>query len=580
MSKELSRREFIKATGIVAGGAVVGATFLAGCTPVPVPAASDPIQPAEPAVQPAAPPAQAPAPVVGDLGIPAWLGVEPEIPEAEITETIETEVLVCGAGTGGMFAAAAAIEQGLKVLVIERNAMVSPVRDDIGAIGSRLQLEANSIIDKAEAIHYHTMYCANRIDVRLSRIWADESADAINWLENLINERGAGKLWNEGGYDKIQAGRYKKFPTGHSPKFNEGITFASFLTDYVTEKGAEIRFETPMVKLLRDGKKITGVIAGKSGSYVRINASKGVIIATGGYQQNNEMMNALQPDTVNLMPPVIDGAVAGDGIKACLWMGAEMDDVHTSMLFDRVALLPNETPATATKRGFFWIGSQPFMKVNANGERFANESVPYDYILHASSMQPGNFFISVFDSNYMADIERFSTVGCSRIYNYPNGAPPNIPVPAVEGMIQGLIGDGFIQQADTIEELAQKLNIPVDTFVKSVNRYNELYEAQEDVDFYKEAYRLSALNRPPYFGVRACASLLCTMDGIRIDTMMRPLDFDKKPFEGIHVIGDASGGYYAHTYPNFFTGHACGRTLTFARRVARILGGGPVDLPV
>jgi hypothetical protein len=68
------------------------------------------------------------------------------------------------------------------------------------------------------------------------------------------------------------------------------------------------------------------------------------------------------------------------------------------------------------------------------------------------------------------------------------------------------------------------------------------------------------------------------MDGIHIDTQMRPMDKDNVPFEGIHVIGDTSGSYFANTYPNLFTGYANGRTTTFARRVARILSGGPVDL--
>ncbi|MBP8997555.1 MAG: hypothetical protein ABFC97_07275 [Anaerolineaceae bacterium] len=69
------------------------------------------------------------------------------------------------------------------------------------------------------------------------------------------------------------------------------------------------------------------------------------------------------------------------------------------------------------------------------------------------------------------------------------------------------------------------------------------------------------------------------MDGIRIDTQMRPTDSMNEPFEGLYVIGDSSGSYFAHTYPNLFTGFANGRTCTFARRVSRILAGEPVDLP-
>ncbi|MDR2403795.1 MAG: FAD-binding protein [Spirochaetaceae bacterium] len=509
-----------------------------------------------------------------DTGTTDWLGSAPGIKDSEIGEVIETEVLICGAGTGGLFAGAATVEKGLKTLIIEKNAVLGVVRDDVGSLNSRLQREGNSILDKEEVIQTHVMYSAGRVDERLVRIWADESGAAVDWYEELFIRQNAGKLWHEGGYDQIHQGRYKKFPTGHSPEYAEGKNGSLVLSEYILQKGGVIRFETPLVKLINNGRRVTGVIARDSqkGSYVRINASKGVIIATGGYQNNREMMQALQPDSLNLLS-FSGGSVAGDGIKACLWLGAEMDDVHTSLLFDRSALLPTETTATATKSNLFWIGSQPFLKVNLNGERFFNESVPYDFSLHAASLQPGKLFISVFDSNYLEDIKRFDTVGCSRIYPYPNGAPPNIPAPVIAGMMEGLKAQGFLMEADTIPELAEKIRIPADTFSATVTRYNEIFDKQEDPDFFKEPYRLSSLRNPPYYAIRVCGLHLCTFDGIRIDSQMRPLDFEGKPFEGIYVIGDASGSFYAHTYPNLFTGQACGRTLTFGRRVARILNG-------
>ncbi|GHU97643.1 FAD-binding dehydrogenase [Spirochaetia bacterium] len=547
-SSGLTRRDFLKGAAVGAAG-VAAVSALGACATTPEGS--------------------------GGAGPDAWLGKAPNIKDSEITETIDTEVLICGAGTGGLFAGAATAEKGLKTLIIEKNGILGTVRDDLGSINSRLQLEGGSILDKDEVIHTHIMYSAYRVDQKLLRIWADESGKAVDWYENLFVERNAGKLWHEGGYDRIHQGAYKKFPTGHSPEYAEGKTGSIVVSEYIKDKGGEIRFETPLVKLINNGRRVTGVIARdtRKGTYIRINASKGVIIATGGYQQNNRMVNALQPETANLMPPVRDGAISGDGIKACLWLGAEMDDVHTSMLFDRCALLPNETPATASKADLFWIGSQPFLKVNLNGERFANESIPYDFSLHAASLQPGKCFISVFDSNFFEDIKRFDTVGCSRIYPYPNGAPPNIPVPAIAGMLEGLKAGGFLQEANTIGELANKINVPADKLTATVARYNELFDQQEDPDFYKEAYRLSELRKPPFYAIRVAALYLCTLDGIRIDTQMRPLDFDGKPFEGIHVIGDSSGSFFAHTYPNLFTGEACGRTLTFARRVARILNG-------
>ncbi|MDR3276921.1 MAG: FAD-binding protein [Treponema sp.] len=550
-SLRLSRREFLKtaATG-AAGVAVLGA--VEGCATLGTEGES--------------------------AGARDWLGRAPEIAESRIKETIETEVLICGAGTGGLFAGAATVEKGLKTLIIEKNIMAGIVRDDVGSIGSRLQEAEGSVLDKEEIIATHVQYSAARVDQKLVRIWADESGAAVDWYEGLFNANPqAGKLWHEGGYDRIHQGFYKKFPTGHSPEWNPAYgSGATLLSEYIISKGGEIRFSTPLVKLESLGRRVTGAIAGsESQGYVRIKAAKGVIIATGGYQQNSRMMQALQPDTYNLMPPFRDGSNAGDGIKACLWLGAEMDDVHTSMLFDRRALLPTETPATApnTRSEMFWIGSQPFLKLNLRGERFFNESAPYDFSLHAASLQPGKCFVSIFDGNYLEDIQRFDTVGCSRIYPYPNGAPPNIPVPAILGMNEGLKAGGFLVEADTLEELARKANLSAENLSAAVARYNALYDQQRDEDFFKEAYRLSAIRTPPYYAIRVAAHFLCTLDGVRIDTRMRPLDTEGSAFEGIHVIGDASGSFFAHTYPNLFTGEACGRTLTFARRVARFLNG-------
>jgi hypothetical protein len=321
---------------------------------------------------------------------------------------------------------------------------------------------------------------------------------------------------------------------------------------------------------------------------------KGIVLSTGGYQNNPDMLNALQPHDVMIMAKPAKGPTAGDGIKACLWMGAAMDECHTSMLFDRMGLLPNETAATMTVPTMFWLGSQPWLKVNLLGERFTNESVPYDFILHAAAHQPGATYCAIMDSSWFDQVQKFQSVGCSRIFPYPNGSPNDVFQGAKglsdtgtdlteikknwDGLLADMVKSGHLQQADTPEELAKKLNLPVDTFSATLKRYNEMADKGADDDFYKDPYRLISVKTPPYFGIRLTGWLLCTMDGIHIDTQMRPMDKDNVPFEGIHVIGDTSGSYFANTYPNLFTGYANGRTTTFARRVARILSGGPVDL--
>ena len=215
------------------------------------------------------------------------------------------------------------------------------------------------------------------------------------------------------------------------------------------------------------------------------------------------------------------------------------------------------------KSGYFHLGSQPWLKVNLNGERFCNESVPYDFILHAAYMEPHHLYNTIYDSTWMDQIAQFKQIGCARIIPSPTGGKLQIFSPEAEiGLLMGMQQAGFVQQADTIEELAEKLNIPVDTFVETVNRYNELCEKGEDEDFGKEAYRMLPIKQAPFYGCRQGASLLCTLDGLRINTKMQVLDKSGEPIEGLYAAGDCSGGFFAHNYPEYIVGVAVGRTLT------------------
>ncbi|HPS40972.1 MAG TPA: FAD-dependent oxidoreductase [Anaerolineaceae bacterium] len=568
---DLSRRNFMKGAALA-----TGAGILAGCAPKTSTQA------------PAAP--QAPV-AAGALD---WLGTEPEI--KDIAETVESDVIVIGAGTGGAYVAASCLEKGLKVVLLEKNDKPSTVRNDWGAIGSKWQIEGGAKgLDKATILHYHAMYCANRIDQRLPRIWADESAEAIDWIGDLIISKGGMFDW-EGGYepDFEHTSSYPKFPTGHSAFWpGPDLSTAKMMKEYIEGMGGKYYFETPFVKFEHEGKKVKAAIGKtKDGKYIRFVGKKGIVLATGGYQGNVEMLKALQPQDLMVMSPMAgQPSHTGDGHKACLWMGAAFDECHTSMIFDRWGLLPNEVTATQTVPTLFWLGSQPWLKVNLLGERFCNESQPYDFIVHAAARQPGKCYAAIMDSTWFQQVQEFQTVGCSRIFPFPNGSPndqpfyvpPGTDLKAIEEngkkIWQGYIDSGHLQQADTPEELAKKLNIPEATFAATFKRYNELAKAGEDQDFFKDSYRFLPLEKPPYYGIRLTGMILSTMDGIRIDTQMRPLDEENVPFEGLHVIGDTSGSYFAHTYPNLFTGYANGRTTVYARRVARILAGEPVDLP-
>ena len=526
----------------------------------------------------------------GEAASADWLGTAPEIAEADIKEELSTEVLVVGCGTGGWIAAMTAAEEGAKVLVLEKGEGPTGVREDIGAIDSRLQKEAYNgdypylKIDKMEALQDILRYAGGYVDSDLIKVWINESGELVDWLTDLLEATGNWEMQLEGGVgDERYPERDKAYATGHSPHTTknapEGLKLNDTMTEFATGHGAEFRFSAAMVKLEQDEKgKVTGVIAQDQTDqhYLRVKASKGVIMCTGGYATNTPMMLALQPHTMKMKINVPIGSKAdGSGIKAMMWAGAELDPTHCSMMFNRASCLPTETAGYKTNGKWYWFGEQPFLKVNLNGDRFCNESGPYEFMLHSMYMQPHHTYVDIFDSNNKAYAEQFQEVGCCRLFPFDNGAISNMPYDYVwSQMTEGEnshLAMGYLQKADTIEELAQKLNIPADHLKATVERYNELAKKGVDEDYGKPEHRMTPVDQPPYYGIRTGAWHLTTLNGCRINTDMQVLREDGTVIEGLWATGDCTGGFFAQTYPNLFTGLACGRTMTFGRRAAKIV---------
>ena len=504
-----------------------------------------------------------------------WLGKAPEIAEKDISNTVTTDILVIGCGTGGMFAVCSAAENSGKVIGIDRFSTGTGIREDLGAIDSRYQKAEGTKIDKFDFIAMATRYAGGHVKQELIRLWADNSGETINWLGDRLEPVGI-KLMNEVG-DTVET-RYKDFAIGHSPQKMGKVTLNNVLDDYAVKKGARFDYNTTMVKLEKKNGRVTGCIAKNAdGKYVRYIAKKGTVVATGGYARNTKMMEALQPWNLRVSSRLgaMPGAT-GSGIRACLWVGAKMDETHCAMKFDRSALRPDQKAGFETMKkgdaGFFWIGSQPWLKVNADGERFMNESGTYENPLHADEYNKGHCHYSLFDSNWVKYTKEFKMHGCSRIWPFANGAEPNHLWSEVQDkMLPGLIKNGYVQKADSIEELAKKLGLPADQLKKTVKRYNELAYKGVDTDFGKEKHRLSPLDKPPFYGAKNSGWLLCTLDGIVVDKNLNACDESGDPIPGLYVIGNDSGSYFANEYPNLATGMACGRTVTFGRVVGRNL---------
>ncbi len=508
-----------------------------------------------------------------------WLGKEPNIDEASITEKWDTDILIVGAGNGGMCAAAYAASRGLKFRVIEQNAVVQDTRHWFGAVNSRLGKANGASVDTHKLLSEISRYASGKCNQQVVKTWINESAAMYDFVASIEEGNYGYKCTFTAGKearwpDCDEATQYMFPEIEHTYMGSEKPRNVSF-QGYIQGLGYSVDFNTSLIKLEKSSEgSVTGIIAQSTedGHYIRINASSGVLLAAGGYPGNPYMMQQLDPLGTSVTTACsYSPSDKGMGIRAAVWAGAVLDKEAAPMLFDRGLVAPGvdagyvENKAAFGGKAFPGLikqynpGTQPFLKVNRKGVRFANESSPYNDIVYAAANQPGHVYCQVHDSNYWDDVQRFHTIGCS-------AQARNTP-----GMMESLLNQyseqGLIQKADTIEELADKLGFSGEAktnFLATVKRYNELYDKQNDEDFGKMPARLSAIRKAPFYGSWLGASLLTTEQGIAINEKTQALDAERNPIKGLYITGDMSGSFFANNYPCLMPGVACGRTLTFA----------------
>ena len=525
-----------------------------------------------------------------------WLGKEPDIDETAITETVDTDILIVGAGNGGMFAAAYAAANGLNFRVIEQNANVQDTRHWYGAIDSAAAKEAGEKpADRAKLLSEISRYASGKCDQRVVKTWINESAAMHDFMRSILEDKygwvcdftsGSEAAWPT---ENAEHNTDYLFPVQeHNYMASEsasGLARNELLLQYIQELGYDVDFKTSLAKLEKNSEgRITGIIAQNTEDdhFIRYNANKGVLLACGGFPGNPYMMEQLDPLGTSVTTACsYSPADKGYGIRAAVWAGANLDKEAAPMLFDRGVVAPGvdggyvDSDTAFGGKAFpgkirqYNPGTQPFLKVNRNGERFANESCPYNDIVYAAAHQPGRVYAQICDANILEDAKRFHTIGCSA--QTRNGGEKYI-----QGKMDEAIEAGALFKCDTLDELADKMGFTgaaKDTFLATVERYNELYDKQNDEDFGKPAYRLSAIRTAPFYGCWLGASLLTTEQGIAINEKGQALDNNNQPMEGLYITGDMSGSFFANNYPCLMAGVAMGRTLTFAMKAVKQMAG-------
>ena len=458
------------------------------------------------------------------------------IPSGDIKKKMTAEVVVVGAGIAGLSAAISAAEAGAKTILLEKTATFQARGHDNAFIGSRLHEKLGIKIDKDEIILNLMKYGANKPDQRLIRMWAEGSGKTADWLMDMTDAAGLEVFINH--YPPPPAFNnakeyYPQYPVTHH--YHNEHPVAKCLLDNALKKGVVTYFKTRAKQLLRTKSgRVTGVIAqNANGEFLQFNAAKAVILCTGDYSNNAEMMAKYCPQSSYLEPMIPTST--GDGHMMAIWIGAVMEPgPHIPMIHGPAGPLL----------------SSAFLQVNLMGERFQNEDVPIQSNVNAVERQPGKVAWQVFDSKYPEELP-YHGIGLGKII-------------IATQMIQQKVA-GAAVMAHSIEELAVKMKMPVEAFKATVRRYNTLARMGRDLDFGKRPDRLFPIDRPPYYAGKSGYDLLAVLGGLNINRKLQPLDKDWEVIPGIYLAGNTMGNRFAVDYPTMCPGLSHGMAIHFGR---------------
>jgi len=499
------------------------------------------------------------------------------IPDSKITETQVADIVVVGTGASGMPCIASALETGAKVIAVEKlsklEATPTPERPDrsraIGAwygfVGSRLYAQRNIPLDKQAIVSAKVRADLWRCDQRQINKVAKYGELVANWWLDILEEQGIDP--NTIPIELHAEKRQQPWPTMPPPRPGQNVYWHPMghvvpagrveqaFERHLNDNGFQITYETPVKQLIKENGRITGVIAKGAKGYVKLKANKAVILCTGGYEGNKEMIKKYMPESKAYKVVVGKQTNTGDGYLMAQWIGARMDPwPHCSMTWDGMS------PECIAKLKLDYVGiaRQPWLYLNANGLRFMNEEAPFSGIGHAMYMQPHSMMWTIFDNQWRNDdvLERLGGTVCRRMttHKLPFILPMN-----TRANTEKMIDAGVILKANTIEELAEKMlaegpalgigaETSVETIRTSFERYNHLCQKGNDEDFGKDPTLMIRLEKPPYYACRTCVGLLVVQAGPLVNDDFQVLDKQGRVIPGLYACGNVAGGFNSFEY--------------------------------
>ena len=561
MEKNLSRRNFL--VGGAAAG-MLGVAAMAGCAPAASNDAAKPEASSDKTEE-----TQASSSATTEK--PWEIAPEP-ISEDQITETVESDVVIIGLGASGTYAATSAIENGLTVTVLERNESFNANGGSHFMFNSACQLEQGEAVDTDVAVKDFLNIGNYKMDGSAVWTWANRSGEAADWFADVVAPYGLHPVLQHSDdvvIEKIYPGTILFIGGENEPTsavdqdpyngdlglgFVPEVDLLGALLGHIQSKGADVRFKHTSQQLVReDSGRVTAVIAtDESGAYKKFVGTKGIVVATGSYSQDADMVQYFCPMVSH--NPCGDKVAQfnmgdGSGIKQSLWVGGTMQNNgdHPPMMF--------------------W-GSTNCIKnvmVNCTGRRFIDENAGQSNFAAAQFNQPGATMVALWNEAYASQLPAIS---------YRADDPSWAAKPEeLLAKWNGLVEQGVFMKSDSLDEIAAAYELPADVLSKTVETYNGYCASGVDEEFHKDPATLHELTGP-YFATKydGPASLAC-MGGLHVNAQSQVLTETEEPIEGLYAIGLAAGDFYANQYSTRFAGNSLGRCMTFGYLVGRQLAG-------
>ncbi len=532
--KGITRRDFIKNAAVGTAG-VASISLLGACAPKVVQTDPSLMDTAATAAADSETVAATPASRIG-----------------EVKETYDADIVVVGGGGSGMSAALEAANDGKNVILFEKLAATggsSQFAEGIAAVESSVQKEQGITLTKEFVYDEFINYSHWRANPDVVSAFVNHCAETVDWLKSMgvvytivtaFNPDSDIKTWH--------------FIDGKVASATKAVY------EYGVKAGVNFMMETSGIELLLENNQIIGVLGEKSdGTVIKVN-TKAVVLGTGGYARNPDMIRKYtqyDPDTVN---PGGSLGNTGDGIRMAFDSGA--DDFGMGLLMLNGATVEGKSLTSHVNNA----ATQPYLWVNTTGKRYSSEMAVMEFPNAGNVLanQPGGIQFTILDSDLIKHlVEDGNEIGVGA-YVLTGTKLTELEAELEDDLAKGVIAF----KSDTIEGLAQAIGVDPTTLAETVEDYNRICDQGVDDKFYKPKF-LYGIKTAPFYALKSKNTFVITIGGIKINGNMEVIGKDNLPIGGLYAVGVDGGGLYGDTYSANLAGAACGFAFTSGRIAAQ-----------